>query len=418
MNLTLIGRLQTRLFTLIGPLILAFLFAAFSGTHDYWTLFGLMAAVTLTLEVGLYGWLLSYQPRWVTLLLAVAEFFLLKWIMEWPYPLEIRLHTRQALEFYLPAWLLSWLTLQVILPWLKPRWAEDNGEFWLISPKFRPSSWQLWGNFTYRRQAYGLTLALLGLITLPWWIAALLTPDGHHFTGLLLMESGHLQALGQATQATQGYDIYSVAGVIGWVARQTRYPILQIYGITWGLAAMSWLLAIQFWVAKDGLQQAARLLAWGGLPLLLLPASWLIVAALLAWSIVLTPWPSKPTTHNQQSRTNNQRQTIFLALALATLLLWGLAWSRIPSAPLAYLDEGTWQALAWLKQSPPPEATISAPPQLVSLVRAFSGKVVSNEEKGATLRLTSEAECRTVPNLFRHGEVCVVEQSQMNEIRE
>lgn len=154
MCFTLIGRLHTRLATLAGPLLLSCMFVLFTGERDYFVLFGLMAWVGIALELGVYGWLIGFQPRWLTLLLAIPEFLLVKWIMEWPYPFELRLHTRQALELYLVAWILGWLTLQIILPLAWPRWIEDGGEFRLLRSKrylLRP---RFLGDLTQRRLLY------------------------------------------------------------------------------------------------------------------------------------------------------------------------------------------------------------------------------------------------------------------------
>ncbi|HEY1016489.1 MAG TPA: hypothetical protein VGE07_27510, partial [Herpetosiphonaceae bacterium] len=128
MCLTFAGRIQTRLLALVAPLLGAAGATAWTGNDDYGWLFAVMALVGLALDIVCYGWLIGFQPRWLFVVLAIAEFLIVKWIVEWPYPLELRLRTRQALLFFCWTWLAGWLTLQVALPWLAPRWADNGGE--------------------------------------------------------------------------------------------------------------------------------------------------------------------------------------------------------------------------------------------------------------------------------------------------
>lgn len=143
MCFTTAGRLQTRLLSLAGPLLL--LAAVSLAAQDLGPLrmWGLMLALALALDIGVYRWLIDYQPRWLTVALGAAEFLLLFGIMHglvWrPYlrtppdfymvpDAAFRADALAALALYLPSWLLAWLTSHALLPWLFPRWAEDNGE--------------------------------------------------------------------------------------------------------------------------------------------------------------------------------------------------------------------------------------------------------------------------------------------------
>ncbi|MEN9934765.1 MAG: hypothetical protein RLZZ387_1344 [Chloroflexota bacterium] len=125
MCFSLLGRVQTRLLSLVGPLALTLLYAAAAPEAGYLQMFGLMLCLGLYLEVGVYGMLIGYQPRWLTILLGVFELLLLLGCMRllgWPVDLG------RAVGLYAPAWLLAWLTTHALLPWLAPRWAEDGGE--------------------------------------------------------------------------------------------------------------------------------------------------------------------------------------------------------------------------------------------------------------------------------------------------
>lgn len=407
MCFSLSGRIHTRLIMMIGPLILTGIFATFSNNLDYWTLFGLMLSVGLFLELAVYGWLFHYQPRWLTLMLAVLEFFLLKWIVEWPYPFELRLHTRQALEFYLLAWLLGWLTLLVLLPRLWPRWVEDGGVFRGAVPRNNPQSPQfarISGLFTQRRRAYRLAWLNMAWVLLPWCVAASYVPPGYHFTGLLLLESGHLQALSQATAVIHGDAIHSPAGVIGWLALHGRWPILPIYIYVWIGAGLAWLLGVHLYWAECAAHPLRRVVP-AGLPLLVFPLPWLLIAALIAWSMVVMPrceavlrFPERP---------------VAFPLIVTTLFVWTLVWVRIPAAPLAYVDEGTWQAFAWLRQRAEGPDSIAAPPAIADLVEAFTGYTVVDVDKPARLQLAFGSTCAVPDTLFRHGKCCIIETADI-----
>ena len=137
------GRIQTRLLSLIGPLLLLGMVSLTQGDAGPLRMFALMACMALALDAGLYRWLIGYQPRWLTIALGALECVLLIGLMHamaWrPYlrtPLDFyvqpelawRSDVIAALALYAPAWALAWLATNALLPWLWPRWAEDGGE--------------------------------------------------------------------------------------------------------------------------------------------------------------------------------------------------------------------------------------------------------------------------------------------------
>jgi hypothetical protein len=131
MCLTFTGRIHTRLAALIGPFVLTCVLVLLTGERDYFELFVVMAGSGLALELGVYGWLIRYQPRWLTVLLAIPEFMLIMWLMRLS-TFATGLSASQAAGLFLVAWLISWLTLQIVLPLVRPRWVEDGGEFRLL----------------------------------------------------------------------------------------------------------------------------------------------------------------------------------------------------------------------------------------------------------------------------------------------
>lgn len=128
MCFTLPGRVETRLFSLILPLGVMVLFAAVSGNSSYWTLFALMALIGLALDVGVYSWLIHYQPRWLTIALGGFEFLVILAVVTWLPLVQVGLEFGEALVFYVVAWSGALLTTQALLPLLWTRWAEDGGE--------------------------------------------------------------------------------------------------------------------------------------------------------------------------------------------------------------------------------------------------------------------------------------------------
>jgi hypothetical protein len=382
---------------LLGPFLLTWLFAAASGNSHYWLLFSVMLGVSLTLDVGLYSWLIDYQPRWLTLLLAACEFMLLKWIVEWPYPLEIRLRTRQALLFYLLCWLLIWLTLHVLLPRYRSRWAEENGRI-----TYRRPGW-LQPNAARLRRMYGAALGGLSAALLPWAVAGVLRPNNAVMTGLLLNERAQLADLAAATSAAQGRTWRAPAGAIGWLALHGRWPVLPIYQIAWLIAATVVLLTMQMLWPDIG----ARRVLMVSLILIALPLSGLLLGVGLL-GLLGALWSGRHPARRL-------RRPLSVSLALVAIVSWGLAWSRLDRAALLYLDQGTWQALTWMQQSTAADAKIIAPAHLSDTIVGLAGRTTSDRLMPGALELTSGAACASGEIRFRHGAVCIVAQPSIKE---
>ena len=128
MCFTFLGRVETRLLSLVLPLCITAPFALLGGSSEYWSLFGVMVLVALALDLGIYIWWIDYQPRWLTLALGAFEFLAIRQAIAWFPAVNVRLSLEQALTYYIVAWLAGWITTQALLPGLWPRWAEDGGE--------------------------------------------------------------------------------------------------------------------------------------------------------------------------------------------------------------------------------------------------------------------------------------------------
>jgi len=374
--------------------------AAATGDSDYWLLFALMASVGLILEMGAYGWLLGYQPRWLTIGLGVVEFLLLKWIVEWPYPFEIRLHTRQALTFYVVAWLLMWLTTQAILPLLRPRWMEDGGEFRPASTMHVVRHTPRLGDLTARRTAYLSSLAALLVVALPWLAAIAWMPAGQRFVGLLWLEQGHLRVLADMYAGSRDTVVQSSGYLLGLLARLGRWPIVPVYQVALALMAFGWLLGTKTLFSREQ-RKLLVMAAFGWLPILLLPVTWLFYGNVVVWFLILVSrW--RPSLKGALHK-------VAVSLAAASVLIWTLSWLRITTAPYVYVREDVWQMLSWLGQSLPPGAAVIAPPDLSELVRSLGGRqVFTHASETATYQVLIGPDCMDANTVFVHGDACVI----------
>ncbi len=128
MCFTFSGRLGTRLYSLAWPLVVTALFSAALDSADYWSLFALMVIIGFALDIGVYSWAISYQPRWLTIVLGGLEFFAIRYAAQHVPLFAVHLTDAQAAFFYVCAWLGAWVTTQMVLPLVWPRWAENGGE--------------------------------------------------------------------------------------------------------------------------------------------------------------------------------------------------------------------------------------------------------------------------------------------------
>lgn len=398
---TLTGRLHTRLASLLGPLALTAVVAAVTGDSDYWLLFALMTSVGVALEMGVYGWLIGYQPRWLTIGLGVVEFLLLKWIVEWPYPFEIRLHTRQALSFYVVAWLLMWLTTQAILPLLWPRWMEDGGEFRPARRLHTVRHASRLGDASARSTAYLISLAALFVVMLPWLAAMAWTPTGQRFVGLMWLGQGHLRVLADMYGGSRDTVVQSSGYLLGLLARLGRWSNVPVYHITWVFMAFGWLLGLSVLFTRER-RRLLVVVAFGWLPVLLLPATWLLCTNVVVWSLILVSrW--RPSLRGALHKGA-------VSLAAASVLIWTLSWLRITTAPYVYVREDVWQMLSWLGQSLSSDTIVLAPPDLSEMVRSLGGRqVITYASETAAYQILTGPDCIGASTVFVHGDTCVVD---------
>lgn len=425
------GRLTARLISLTGPALATLVFWLATGQADYWVLFGFMAVVGLTLDVTLYNMLISYQPRWLTLGLGAGEYLILREVVMWPWPapLIVRLFEREAAWFYVCGWVLAQVILHAVMPVLWLSWGDDGGEL-RSSVARRPSSivrgWR-WGTLAQRRQAFALALLGLGLAALPTLVGAWTCPPGMRYTGLLVNTASHLSLLADLTRRL-GYSSGPSGGLAEWVRAWPEFldasgdlPLIPIYHATravTGLLALAGAYGLVQRLAGEHQAGASRRFtkACALVYALLLPALiaatplTLLLLAVILFGLAALPLPSMSIRQwVVASRWSALRPLLLAGLVAPGLAVWLVAWAGLARSPVAYLDEGEWQALAWLHQSTATDAPVVADPRLAPLVTALAGRpTLPAPDPGRSVYvLGRDAACARGGVSFQSRSVCI-----------
>ena len=131
MSYTLRGRLETRFAAALLPVLVA---AVLSPVlHRWWPLelAGLMLAIGLALDAGVYHRLLPYQPGWAAVPLGLVELVL---TIAAARALDLGAPLRPALLLFAGSWLLAQVLVHAALPLLHLTWPEDGGELGRAGP--------------------------------------------------------------------------------------------------------------------------------------------------------------------------------------------------------------------------------------------------------------------------------------------
>ncbi len=136
---TVLGRIQTRTATLVGPAILGTILSLLTGNEGFIVVIGIFLLMGVVLDTSFYPFVIKWQPPWLTFLLAVGEFVILYTLAQ---ILEAGLQPVDALWFYWASWVMANWTKIVILPILSLTWIESGGEFratgWSIPAESEP----------------------------------------------------------------------------------------------------------------------------------------------------------------------------------------------------------------------------------------------------------------------------------------
>ena len=137
---TILGRIETRTFILIGPAILGAILSLLTGNEGFIVIIGIYLLQGVVLDVFFYPYVIKWQPPWLTFVLAVGEFVI-------TYTLAQVLDGRPASRSTRCGgsgwrWTLAIWTKVVILPILSLSWIENAGEFretgWSVPPEVEP----------------------------------------------------------------------------------------------------------------------------------------------------------------------------------------------------------------------------------------------------------------------------------------
>jgi hypothetical protein len=138
---TPIGRLHTRVATIVLPALLGLAISLLTGNADWIALIGLYLLLGVALDALVYSWALRYQPPWMTFVLALVELGLLLVLARRGGHLSTE--HRDAIAFYAGAWILAIFTKIVLLPNFAITYLESAGEFrsteWSIPPSREPT---------------------------------------------------------------------------------------------------------------------------------------------------------------------------------------------------------------------------------------------------------------------------------------
>jgi len=136
---TPVGRIHTRVASLVLPALLGVVLSLVTGREDWIVLIGIYLLLGVALDAGLYSWLLRYQPPWMTFVLALGELGLLYVLAR---VLKLNLSSAEAIVFYWVSWLLAVFTKVVLLPIFSLTYLESSLEFrridWSIPPAQAP----------------------------------------------------------------------------------------------------------------------------------------------------------------------------------------------------------------------------------------------------------------------------------------
>lgn len=145
---TLWGRVESRVFSLIGPIILATLVSLATWNPGWIITIGIYLVMGVTLDITVYARLIRWQPPWLTGVLAVGEFFILFILVKVLQPgrqpygnpgVILGIQDWQPIALYWVSWMMATVTRIVIFPLVSLTRLEDGAEFrrptWTIPPE-------------------------------------------------------------------------------------------------------------------------------------------------------------------------------------------------------------------------------------------------------------------------------------------
>lgn len=123
---TPIGRVHSRVASLVPGALLATLIAIITGNADWIVLIGVYLLLGISLDTAVYPFVIRYQPPWMTFVLGLFEFGLLLVLAS---VLQLDLMIWAASILYWVVWILAVVTRIVVFPIASLTYLESAAEF-------------------------------------------------------------------------------------------------------------------------------------------------------------------------------------------------------------------------------------------------------------------------------------------------